>query len=123
MGDSMWASGRSSPDVDSLAREDALDVLRDARAWQLTAGRWKVVAQTVDALGAALVVGDTAAFREAVGELERVGPIRAKRFGEEPTVSAPDELVRERISELIDSLEDSRSIGRRAADDDARPRE
>lgn len=124
MRDSMGVGGRSSPDANSLAREDALDVLRDAlRAWQLTAGGWKVVEQAVDALGAALVVGDTAAFREAVCDLEQVGPIRATSFGQEPTVSAPDEPVRERINELIHSLEDPRSVGRRATDDDADTRE
>lgn len=123
MRDSMGAGGRSTVDADSLAREDALDVLRDALEWQLTADRWKAVEQTVDALDTALVVGDTAAFREAVCYLERVGPIRATGFGQKPTVSAPDEPVRERINELIHSLEDPQSAGRRVRDDDAGTRE
>lgn len=119
VGDSTWADGWSSSGEDSQAREDALDVLRDALAWRLTGGRWKVVEQTMDALGAALVAGDTAAFREAVCDLERVGPVRAIRFEDESTVAAPEEPVRERINELIHSLENPRTIDRRVADGDA----
>lgn len=122
-GDSTWAGGLSSPGTDPQTREDALDVLQDALAWELAAGCWKVVAQTVDALGAALVASNTAAFREAVCDLERASPYRATPFGEESTVSPPDEQVRERINELIHSLEDPRTVARWTAHDDADTRE
>ncbi len=98
-------------------REDALDVLRDALVWRLTDGRWRVVGQAVEVLASALDAGDTAAFRKAVYDLELAGPVRAARFEDPPTVPTPDP-VRERVNELIHTLDGSRPVVGQDSDDE-----
>jgi hypothetical protein len=98
-------------------REDAVDVLRDVQVWRLTSGRWQVVAQAVDSVAAALVAGDTVAFREALCDVELAGPVRATRVENAETLPA-SESVRERVNELIHTL-DGRPVDPRDTDDAA----
>jgi len=98
-------------------REDAVDVLRDALVWRLEDGQWRAVAQAVDALVAALVAGDASSFREALYDLELAGPVRATRI-EDAEALSPPEPVRERVNELIHTL-DGRPADPQSTDDAA----
>ncbi|MGH3937836.1 MAG: CATRA system-associated protein [Pseudonocardiaceae bacterium] len=100
------------------ARKDALDVLRDARVWRLTGGRWRAVGQALEAMAGALVADDSAAFQAAVCQLELAGPVRAVRVEDVSTLPAPHR-VRERINELVHTLDGSRRTERRDDDGDA----
>jgi hypothetical protein len=98
-------------------RDDAVDVLRDALVWRLTTGQWTAVTQAVDVLAAALVAGDASLFREALYDLELAGPVRATRI-EDAEVLPPPEPVRERVNELIHTL-DGRPVDPQSTDDAA----
>lgn len=100
------------------AREDALDVLQDALVWRLTGGRWRAVEQALEAIAGALAAGDSTVFRAAVCDLELAGPVRAVRVEDASTLPAP-QRVRERINELVHTLDGSRRADRRDGDDDA----
>lgn len=90
--------------LDARLREDALDVLRDAMEWRLTARRWITVADALARLDAALLAGDPDAVRERVYELELSGPVRATGIQEDPTVDPP-EPVRPRLNALVRAFE------------------
>jgi hypothetical protein len=85
-------------------REDALDVLRDAREWRLPGARWDSVVAEVRSVAAALVSMDIEAVRRAVYNLELAGPVRAIPVGATP-VGEPPEPVRDEINELIHTLD------------------
>jgi hypothetical protein len=97
------------------ARKDALDVLRDALVWRLTGARWRAVEQVLEALAGALATDESAAFRAAVCDLELGGPVRAVRVEDASTLPAP-QGVRERINELIHTLDGSRPTDQQAGD-------
>lgn len=90
-------------------RADALDVLRDALEWRMSADRWTAVATGIDVLTRAVRSSDVARTRDAVYELELRGPVRASGFGD-PPVPAP-EPVREDINELIHTLDGRAASG------------
>lgn len=85
-------------------REGAVDVLRDVLVWRLAGGQWRAVTQAVDSLAAALAAGDASSFQEALYDLELAGPVRARRIEDAETLPA-SELVRERVNELIHTLD------------------
>lgn len=86
------------------ALEEARAVLRAATEWQLREPRWRDVRDATNGVAAAVAAGDLPSLVEAVGQLERFGPLRvATRLGDPPRKPAPPE-VRERINELIDAL-------------------
>jgi len=90
--------------LDDELREDALDVLRDAVRWRLTARRWVGVAEVVAGLEAAVRAGDTDAVRARVYELELSGPVRATGIHEDPVGPAP-ETIRPVLNSLVRELE------------------
>jgi hypothetical protein len=90
--------------LDEETRADAIGVVRDAREWRLTEARWVAIGPVVHELAAAVREGRADAAREAVAGLELLGPVRAKRLGDPPTVPAP-EPIREEINELVDTLD------------------
>lgn len=94
----------AAPALDEEECADALDVLRDALQWQLTEARWAAVRPVVDELAAAVRDGRVDVARAAIADLELLGPVRAKRFDDSPTVPPP-EPVREEINELVDTLD------------------
>ena len=91
--------------LDAGLREDALDALRDALHWKLTARGWAGVAEVVAALDAAVQVGDADAVQARVCELETRGPVRATGIDEDPKVCAP-ETVRPVLNALVRALEE-----------------
>lgn len=95
---------RASVTVDTKLRVAALDVLRDALLWRLTEARWGAVAEAVGALAASLRSRDVAAVRNAVYDLELVGPLRATGIGDDCTVPAPEPVLEE-INELIHTVD------------------
>lgn len=95
--------GGAGPAPDEEVRADALDVLQDVSAWRLTEARWAAVGPAVHELAAAVRDGRADTAGAAVSDLELLGPVRAKRLGDPPTVPAP-EPVREEINELVDTL-------------------
>lgn len=100
------------------AREDALDVLRDALVWRLTGGHWQTVEQALEAMAEALAADDKVAFRAAVCDLEVAGPVRAVPVEDASTLPAPQQ-VRERINELVHTLDGSQRPDQRDDEGDA----
>lgn len=91
--------------LDPALREDALDVVRDAVRWRLTARRWAGVAEVVAGLDAAMRAGDADAVWARVYELELAGPVRATGIHEDPVIPAPDP-VRPVLDALVRALEE-----------------
>jgi hypothetical protein len=91
--------------TDDLAevRRDALSVLRDMLGWRLSTARWEAIAGSVEALAAYLDLGDLAAARDIVIQLELAGPVRITRIGAVPA-QPPPPPVRERVNHLIHRL-------------------
>lgn len=85
------------------AGQDAISVLQDILDWRLSAARWEAIAGSVEALAACLDLGDLAAAREIVIQLELAGPVRITRIGAIP-VLPPPRPVRERVNQLIHRL-------------------
>ena len=88
-------------------RQDALDVLGDALRWQLPSSRWSEIERVVQALAEALADDDYPAIRQAVAELELLGPVRAASAANPPSGPSRQparDPVRERINELVRSL-------------------
>lgn len=104
--------------MDGNELEDALDVLRNALEWQLPAHRWADVDRAVQAMVKALAQGDETAFLQAEGELELAGPVRAVSAENPPPepVSMP---IRERINELVHTLDGKRVPAGQSSDDDS----
>ena len=94
--------------LDPALREEALDVLRDALRWRLTARRWTGVEEVVAGLAAALRAGDVGVLRRRVHELELSGPVRATGIDEDPVVEPPD-AVRPVLNALVRALEEDES--------------
>lgn len=88
------------PDQD---RQEALDVLDDALQWELAPHRWVEIEQLVAVLAQALTAGDDVTFRQAVYDLELLGPVRAASADNPPSERAGGR-VRERINELIRTI-------------------
>jgi hypothetical protein len=90
---------------------DARDAaaLRATLRWSLTAAGWERLIAALARADDALCNQDAAAFRRAVGDVQRSGPTRvATRLGAAsaatPTSPAPDR-VHELVNRMIDSLE------------------
>jgi hypothetical protein len=84
-------------------RQDARSVLQDMLSWRLSAARWEAIAGSVEALAAYLDLGDLAAAREIVIQLELAGPVRITRIGA-AAPQPPPGAVRERVNQLIHRL-------------------
>lgn len=95
---------RTNGELDDGLRADVLDVLRDVEVWRMTGQRWVLIRTALDRLAAAVVRGDSGSVRDAVADLELLGPVRATRVGSEPSTPAP-EPVREEINELVHTLD------------------
>lgn len=91
-------------------RQDAVSVLQDMLSWRLSAARWDAIAGSVEALATYLDLGDLAAARDIVIQLELAGPVRITRIGALPS-QPPPPPVRERINHLIHRM----SVGERRA--------
>lgn len=89
--------------LDRETVDDALDVLQDIVLWELTGPRWQQVEQILERIGTALAVGDPAALRDAVADLELSGPTRTLRIGGTGTRGIP-EPVFDRRNTLVHSL-------------------
>jgi hypothetical protein len=95
--------GRRLTDEASRARREAIQILGEAKDWQLASTRWVLVSDLLTAFEAALSSGDVEALVAATVELELAGPVRIVRMGSakpEPA-SAP---LQDRVNELIHSL-------------------
>jgi hypothetical protein len=107
---------RSLVVVDNV-QEEALDLLKEVLVWRLADDRWRAVCRALDDLAVALAGNEADAFREVLYDLELAGPIRAVRIEDTSVLPAP-EPVRERINQLVHTLEGSRRSGEHDADDD-----
>jgi hypothetical protein len=81
-------------------RQDAVSVLQDVLSWRLSTARWDVIAGSVEALATYLDLGDLAAARDIVIQLELAGPVRITRIGAVPS-QPPPPPVRDRVNHLI----------------------
>jgi hypothetical protein len=93
-------------------REDALDVLRDAREWCLSPARWADIATILDGLAARMGGGldltdpeRLKALNDATIRLERAGPLRIEAIDRAAKSAPPDVL--ERLNILIHKLSES----------------
>ncbi|WP_107655633.1 CATRA system-associated protein [Nocardia suismassiliense] len=91
------------PPLDDETRDDILDVLSDLAEWRLPPPRGAYVAQAVDALTEAVANGDALAVREAIDEVELMGPVRATRIGTSDRSSAPSRVM-DRVNTLVHTL-------------------
>ena len=90
--------------MDREGLADARYVLRDALEWRLSEDRWGEVDQQVQAMARALTELDAGAFRSAEATIELTSPTRA-RSAEDPPKHPIPEPFRERINELIHTLD------------------
>ncbi len=86
-------------------RGEALDLLADVLVWRLPVDRWHAVDQALDDLMVALAGGHEA-ITGALHDLEVAGADRVVPLTEVEKLPAP-EPVRERISELVHTLDGS----------------
>jgi len=87
------------------ARDEALEVLRDAMLWNLPGPRWDQVDKAVADMAAAFAGDSLDALWQATGCLQLCGQLRVQiRLGDSTDLPAP-KAVRERVSDLIDTLE------------------
>lgn len=103
MVDSGQGDPSGSPEIEPSIRWDALGVLRDVLVWRLPPDRWAAVGHIIDHIEPALGAGDGSVIKSAVGELDRMSPVRITEIGTEPTVPPPPR-VRERTVRLIHDL-------------------
>jgi hypothetical protein len=103
----MTPSGESSTpqqwddaDIKELHAE-ALDVLSDAKLWQLAETRWQTIEQVLATMDAALTSGDIDALAEATAALELAGPLRILPIG--PAVG-PTPVARDLLNKLVHFL-------------------
>jgi hypothetical protein len=75
-------------------------MLQDTLSWRLSAARWDAIAGSVEALATYLDLGDLAAARDIVIQLELASPVRITRIGAIPS-QPPPPLVRDRVNHLI----------------------
>jgi hypothetical protein len=92
-----WGSGNAA-----VARAEALDVLSDARQWQLADSRWQVIEQILSAMDVAVETGDTEALTVATADLELAGPLRILPIGPPPV--GPTPKVRDLLNKMVYSL-------------------
>jgi CATRA-Associated Small Protein len=86
------------------AREQAVEVLRDALEWNLPEWRWKDAGEAISDISAAVSAARLDALWRAIGGLDLCGTPRvAGRLGDTPSLPAPV-AVRDRIAELVDAL-------------------
>jgi CATRA-Associated Small Protein len=90
--------------------DEALGLLREVLVWRLAGDRWHIVDQAVRSLAAALAAGEPDAFREVLYDLELAGPIRVVRI-EDAEILPPPPPVRERINQLVHTLEGAGGSG------------
>jgi hypothetical protein len=83
-------------------REEALEVIVEARQWRLTEARWQSIDLSLIAMDAALKAGDPAALAAATADVEIAGPVRITKIGD-PQVELPPP-VRDRMNRLVHSL-------------------
>jgi hypothetical protein len=94
--------------LDAEATGDALRVLRDLAAWELTPQGWERAAIFLDRVAAALEPVDAYALRRAVAGLESTVRVKALRIGSDDVRGVPP-VVLERQMTLIHQLVERRS--------------
>lgn len=98
--------------------DDVFDLLREVLIWRLAGDRWRAVDRALDGLAAALAKNEADAFQDGLHALELAGPARAVRIEDVSVLPAP-ESVRERINQLIHTLENTRRGGEHDTEDNA----
>lgn len=89
--------------LDDETKDNAVEVLGDLLQWHMTTNRWDLMSSAIDDLSEALGGRTAPAVREALIEIELLGPVRARRIGEEPRTPAPA-VLRDRVNRLVHSL-------------------
>ncbi|MFI9503368.1 CATRA system-associated protein [Nocardia sp. NPDC052566] len=89
--------------LDEETKDNAIEVLDDLLKWHMISTRWDQVASAIDDLNQALGGRAAPAVREALIEIELLGPVRARRIGEEPRTPAPP-VVRDRVNMMVHLL-------------------
>ncbi len=73
----LWKRGKDDdPARASAVREDAAELLRRARDWELSPTRWSVLDEILDSISAAETAGDLKQLAEATGDLRLLDPLR-----------------------------------------------
>jgi hypothetical protein len=83
-------------------KSEALDILAEARQWQLAETRWPMIEEILTAMDAALDAGDVAALTTATADLELAAPLRIILIG--PPLAGPTPRARDLLNKLVHSL-------------------
>ncbi|MGI5243975.1 CATRA system-associated protein [Dactylosporangium sp. CA-139066] len=94
--------------LDAEATDDALRVLRDLAAWELTPHAWERAAAFLERIADALETDDAYALRRAVAGLESTVRVKALRIGSDDVRGVP-QVVLERQMALVHALVERRA--------------
>jgi hypothetical protein len=97
------------------ARQEAVAALQSVLRWNLRPARWAQVREVLAEMTAAVAAPGPAALWDATETLELYAPVRVEtRLGDEPREPVPGS-VRERVAELVDTLQPHGAGGQGAA--------
>jgi hypothetical protein len=99
--------GAESIPIGEAYRNDALELLQEALEWVVSARRWTQIDELLIALRDSWFAGDGGRFRDVVGDLEVLSPLRANDAGRD-SGTPPPEPVRDRINDTIHEIGRSR---------------
>jgi hypothetical protein len=103
------------------ARQDAVAALQSVLGWNLRPTRWAQVREVLAEMAAAAAAPGPAALWDATETLELYAPVRVEtRLGDESREPVP-RSVREKVSEMVDSLQPPGTGGRGGAGLPGRP--
>ncbi|MET8729833.1 MULTISPECIES: CATRA system-associated protein [unclassified Streptomyces] len=114
----LWKRGKDDdPARASAVREDAAELLRRARDWELSPTRWSVLDEILDSISAAETAGDLKQLAEATGDLRLLDPLRLTPLGppppDAPVKTQAPERTRERLNVLVHRLSSGKTGGNR----------
>jgi hypothetical protein len=90
---------------DAEVLQEALQVVEDAIAWELSPAHWEAIEPLLDALASALRSGDEAALISATTDLQLYSPVRIITLGSKSSVPPPPP-VRYLLNTLVHSIDD-----------------
>jgi hypothetical protein len=92
--------------LDATLRQEALDVLKDARDWDLSTEQWEAVSSILSRLEAALGTADHEQINAAVVDLELASPFRVPPIRRPIPDEHASHQLRERLDRLVHRLDD-----------------
>ncbi|MFR9795178.1 CATRA system-associated protein [Streptomyces sp. MS06] len=105
----LWNRGKDDDPARAAAvRDEAAELLRSARDWELTPTRWSVLEEILDSVSAAEAVGDLKGLARATRDLRLLDPLRLTPLGppppDAPVRTQASDRTRERLNVLVHRL-------------------